>query len=104
VDHANPESGQNNRNFLTFMGFEVVLTQVMPQTSATQAGKVMILFGDMTLAAMIGDRRTINLRRSNQRYFDSDQIGWLGTERVDIVVHDVGDNTTAGPLVGLVGG
>ena len=32
-----------------------------------------------------------------------DQVGVRGTERFHIVAHDLGDGTTAGPLVGLVG-
>jgi HK97 family phage major capsid protein len=92
--------GQLQANYL---GFPVTFAQVLP-TSGSQLGKVMIAFGDMSLAATIGDRRAVGLKRSSQRYFDQDQIGFMGTERVDIVVHDLGDNTTAGPIVGLVGG
>ena len=31
------------------------------------------------------------------------QVAVLGTERVDINVHDLGDNTNAGPLIALIG-
>jgi HK97 family phage major capsid protein len=63
----------------------------------------MMLFGDLSLAATLGDRRVMNLRRSDQRYMDQDQVGFLGSARIDIVVHDCGDNSNAGPIVGLVG-
>src|SRR5207302_1863092 len=86
-----------------YLGFPVTFAHVLP-TSGSQTGKVMIAFGDMQLATTIGDRRTVGLRRSDQRFMDSDQIAFLGTERVDIVVHSLGDSSLAGPVVGLVGG
>lgn len=89
------------RSYPTFLGFPVVITQALPQIATTLTGKVMLLFGDLSLAAAVGDRRVVAVRKSDHRYFDQDQIGVLGTERVDVVAHDVGDNTTAGPIVGL---
>lgn len=83
-----------------YLGFPVVITQKLPDlANATMA----ILFGDMALSSALGERRVVTIKRSDERYFESDQIGLLGTERVDIVNHDLGDNTTAGPLVGLIG-
>jgi HK97 family phage major capsid protein len=86
-----------------FLGFPVQLTQVLPQDTGSLASKIMLLFGDMSLAAAIGDRRQVTLARSLSTYFPTDQVAIRGTERVAINVHDLGDNTTAGPLVGLVG-
>lgn len=83
-----------------YLGFPIVISQKMPVMAN---GVVGILFGDLALAAAIGERRVASIRRSEERYFDQDQIGILGTERVDIVAHDLGDNTTAGPIVALVG-
>jgi HK97 family phage major capsid protein len=87
----------------TFLGFPVQPVQVLPQTSATQIGSVMIAFGDLSLAATLGDRRELRLKFLTERFADTDQIGIIGSERVDIVCHDLGDNQTAGPVVGLVG-
>lgn len=86
-----------------FMGWPVQIANVLPNVGTTLTGSVMLLFGDASLAVALGDRRTINLRSSDTRYIDSDQLAFLGTERIDIVAHDLGDNTTAGPIVGLVG-
>jgi HK97 family phage major capsid protein len=86
-----------------FLGFPVRLTQVMPQVTTSLIGQVMVAFGDLTLAATLGDRRDLRLRFSLDRYMDSDQVGVLGTERFDINVHDLGDNSTAGPVAALVG-
>lgn len=87
-----------------FMGFPVQLTQVMPQAVTALTGQVAVAFGDLALAATIGDRRDVRLRFSTERYMDSDQVGVLGTQRFDINVHDVGDNTTAGPMAALIAG
>jgi HK97 family phage major capsid protein len=87
-----------------FLGFPVQLTQVMPQLTSSLSGQVMVAFGDLSLAATLGDRRELRLRFSTERFMDTDQVGVLGTERFDINVHDVGDNLQAGPIAGLVGG
>jgi HK97 family phage major capsid protein len=85
-----------------YLGFPIVISQKLPAISTTLTTKAMLFFGDLSLAAAMGERRVVSIKRSDERYFDQDQIGLLGTERVDINVHDMGDNTTAGPLVSLV--
>ena len=60
-------------------------------------------YGDLALASTMGDRRGIRFRLSEDRYWELDQIGVKGTERFDIINHDIGDNTTAGPVVALIG-
>ena len=37
------------------------------------------------------------------KYFAEDQIAMIAVERVEFNAHGLGDNTTAGPIVGLVG-
>jgi HK97 family phage major capsid protein len=63
----------------------------------------MLLFGSPSAAMSMGTRRGVTLATSMDRYFESDQIAIRGTERFDIVVHDIGDTATAGPLVALIG-
>jgi HK97 family phage major capsid protein len=86
-----------------YLGFPIIISQTLPAVSTTLANAIMLLFGDLALAAAVGERRVATIRKSDDRYFEQDQVGILGTERVDIVVHDAGDNTTAGPIVGLMG-
>jgi HK97 family phage major capsid protein len=62
----------------------------------------MMLLGDLSQASTLAERRGITIAQT-ERYADQDQLAWRGTERVEIVKHDLGDNTTAGPVVGLVG-
>jgi hypothetical protein len=83
------------------LGFPVVIAQKMPIT-APGSGLVQCHFGDLTKAAMMGERRGVTIKRSDHRYFENDQIGLLGTERFDINVHDMGDTSVAGPLVSMV--
>lgn len=86
-----------------YLGFPIVISQKLAAVSTAINGTIMMLFGDLAKASAMGERRSVSIKRSDERYFDSDQIGLLGTERVDIVNHDLGDNTNAGPIVGLVG-
>ena len=75
----------------------------MPKASATS--QVCCLFGNLRLAARLGDRRmtTIQMSEHALNAFEQDEVVIRGTERFDIVVHDVGNNAgTAGPIVGLI--
>ena len=88
---------------LAFLGHPIVITQVAPAVSTALNNQAMVLFGDLGLASTLGDRRGIQVRRSDDRYFELDQIGMKATTRIDIVVHDAGDGTTAGPIVAGIG-
>jgi HK97 family phage major capsid protein len=87
---------------MRFLGYPVVVTPSLPTSTGDLATEVVLLFGNMRQAVAMGDRRQIRLMLSEHRYYELDQIGLRGTERFDINVHDLGDGTTAGPLVGLV--
>lgn len=84
-----------------YLGFPVILTQKLPLISTTLTGKGMLAFGDMYLAGCLGQRRTVTMARSPDRYMDQDQIGVLGTERFDAVIHDMGDTSNFGALAVL---
>ena len=98
------EAGGNRTDTLTeevkqrLLGFPVVFAQKLP-ISTPGSGKPMFYFGDLSLASALGERRGVTIKRSDHRYFDSDQIGLLGTERFDINNHDLGDTSVAGPIV-----
>lgn len=86
----------------SYNGFPVILTPKLPQIATSLTGQMMIAFGDMYGAAVLGQRRGLTIKRSDERYFDSDQIAVLATERFDAVLHDVGDNVTAGSIAALI--
>ena len=109
---AEVENGALRKSFL---GYEVVISQVMPKVSATS--QVCCLFGNLRMAAHLGDRRhtTIQMSEHALNAFEQDEVVIRGTERFDIVVHDVGDPTPgagpakspqigniAGPVVGMI--
>ncbi len=85
----------------TFLGYPVVISQVLNSTLTTDASKVKVLFGNLRLAATMGTRRAIDVAVSTEYGFATDQIALRATTRFDINVHDVGNNTTPGPIVAL---
>ncbi len=87
-----------------YLGYPIVISQVLPAGAATDYdGQAMCFFGDLSKSSSMGDRRMVKIFPSEHRYMDTDQIAIRGLERVDVVNHDVGDTTTAGPIVALVG-
>lgn len=86
---------------MTFLGYPVVISQVLNATLAADASAIACLFGDLSLAAAMGDRRSISISSSSDRYFEYRQIGIQGVERVDINCHSLGTMTAAGPVIAL---
>ncbi len=85
----------------TLFGYPVEFTQVMRSTHTND--KIGALFGDLSLAASFGDRRATEVQISDSALnaFEQDELAIRGTERFDINVHDVGDSSAAGPVVGF---
>lgn len=92
--------GSTGRNWL---GYPIVVSQVLPTTTSTINDTPMFFFGDLGMAATLGDRRGVRMKLADQLLIQNDQIVIQGTTRLDISVHDVGDASTAGPIVALVG-
>jgi len=87
-----------------YAGFPIVTSPVLPAGAATDySGEVMIAFGNLMMSSKFGAKREIRIQILTERYAERDQIGIKGTERFHIVNHDLGSNTVAGPMVGLVG-
>lgn len=87
----------------SFMGYPIIVSQVLPATASTINATTMLLFGDLSMAATMGDRREFTFAQSSDYKFAEDQIAVKATERIDINVHDYGDTTNAGPIVALIG-
>lgn len=86
---------------LRYLGYPVEITQKLNSTLTAQTSTKLVVFGDLSMGAMFGDRRSLDVKTSEDRYFDTDQIAVRGIERFDINVHDAGDADTAGPIVVL---
>lgn len=82
-----------------FLGAPVEITQKMPTAEADTT--VCALYGDFSLAAEFGDRRQTTIAMSEHYSFANDVVDIRGTQRFDIVVHDIGNASVAGPVVGL---
>lgn len=86
-----------------YLGYPIVVSQKMPTATTDISDTAMILFGDFSKSSIIGDRRGFTVQVLNERYAEYDQIGIVATERMDIVHHDLGSTTAAGPVVALIG-
>lgn len=93
----------NGKPARSYLGYPIVIDQSLPTTTGDLSDVPMLYFGDLSLAAKMGDRRGVRLKTLDQLYAAQGQIGIIADERFDIAVHDIGDTTTAGPLVALMG-
>ena len=79
-------------------GYPVYVSDQMP---ADAADKAAALFGNFAQGVIIGDRQGVDIAMSDSRYFDEDVMAVRSTVRYDINVHDAGDGSNAGAVVGL---
>lgn len=98
---GNTVSNLNGGTGLSFLGYPVVLSQVCNSTLSAQVSTVVALFGDLRLGTTFGDRAGVAVDLSTDRYFEQDQIAIRGKERFDIVAHDLGTGSAAGPIVAI---
>ncbi len=82
-----------------FLGYEVVLSDDMPSTTA--AATVCCAFGNFDRAVLLGERNEVRIATSEHIAFQTDQTAVRGTVRYDIAVHEAGDTSDAGAIVAL---
>lgn len=88
----------------SYLGAEIVTSQVLPSNTSTDYSSLpMLLYGDLGMAALMGEGRGFRVETSTHVGFTSDVIYMRACSRVDINVHNVGDTTNAGPIVALMG-
>ena len=75
-----------------YLGDPIEKVQIMTKYAAgdTITGKMVLAYGDLSSALVMGDRRELTIRQSTERYFEFDQIAILGTARFDIVPANCG--------------
>lgn len=83
-----------------FMGYPVKFNDVMRTTASTD--QVVALFGDLTKSTHYGVRKEMTIRSSTERYIEYDQTFFQAICRFDVVTSDIGDTSTAGPVVALI--
>lgn len=86
---------------LTFMGYPVVLVNVMDSTLGSNVNKIVALFGDMAMAGALGVRQGYNLRVSQERFVEYDQTLVTGVVRANAVFHSLGSTSEPGPVIAL---
>jgi HK97 family phage major capsid protein len=86
----------------TFLGSPVVLTDRLP-SGADSTGAIMALYGNMANSSYYGIRQAIEIASSDQVNFLSDQTVIRAVARVAITHANLGSDTVAGPMIGLVG-
>jgi len=84
----------------TYLGYPVEFTQVMPKVEGNS--QICTIFGNLRMGTYLGDRRQLTIAQSREAFFEEDQLGIRGTERVAPTVFGVGDTTNAGPICGLI--
>ena len=89
----------------SYLGYPIVTSEAMPAGAATDyTDLVMALFGRFDMSTSIGSRRGIEIQVLQERYAELGQLGIIGTERFDIVTHDLGSTTVKGPVAAVYGG
>jgi HK97 family phage major capsid protein len=77
-----------------YLGYQIMTSEAMPKVTSSLQNKVMFLFGRFDLASSVGNRRGIEMLTLVERYAELGQIGLIGTERFDLVIHDLGTTST----------
>jgi HK97 family phage major capsid protein len=80
-------------------GYPVEFVHCMPYEAANS--QVCALLGDLKLGAYLGERKGLEIARSDEVLFGNDQIAIRGVERIDVAAHGVGDADEPGAIVGL---
>lgn len=91
-------------NRARFLGYPVRMVHSMYSSPAAGTDKVMALFGDLSLAAAFGIRRGVQIKKSEDRYIEYDQLAIVGFSRAGVAALDLGTATEAGGVVAVTGG
>jgi HK97 family phage major capsid protein len=97
--NTNVTLSEGVRSMPMFLGYPVVFTQAMPAADAVSTFQAYL--GDLSMAAHLGVRRGVTVASDSSVYFASDQIGVRATERCAINVHERGDASKPGAIIGL---
>lgn len=98
---GNTQNDVQNALGLRFMGYPVVLVNAMDSVLGADAAKTKVLFGDLELGAIYGDRKAMTIRTSQDRYAELDQTLMVAVNRFDIAVHGVGSTTEVGAVIAM---
>ena len=99
----------NNGPVTYYMGYPIIVNDVMNTTNSVGASTYAtgftagaapdVLFGDFEQASKMLLFKSLAIDTSSDRYFDQYAMAFRGVVQFDVNVHDVGNSTTAGPVV-----
>ena len=84
-----------------FLGFPVRTVTAMTSGAGQHPGEVACLFGDFAQACTYGNRRTVSIRTSTDRFMEYDQLLTYASTRNSMVAHELGSTTDPGSLIAL---
>lgn len=90
----------SNRKDRFLLGYPVEFIGCMPSVAGDS--QICAILADLELGAILGERRILEIARSEDYLFGNDLTAIRGTQRIDISAHGVGDTEEAGPIVGLI--
>jgi HK97 family phage major capsid protein len=86
---------------MRFLGYPVVISQVLPTALTSTTSTILAYFGDLRMGAIFGRRRGLSIQADSSFYFNQDAIAIRATQRFDINVHERGTASEAGAIVAL---
>lgn len=88
-----------------YLGYPIVVSQVLPTSTGDLSDLAMIFFGDLSMSSSLAERRGIRIARSDEYRWINDDVSLKVTERIDIINHDIGSSTAGdvGAIVSLNG-
>jgi HK97 family phage major capsid protein len=96
---------QNGVPVKRFLGYDVVISQVLPNTADT--AEIVCLFGDLRMGSMLGDRKGGQIAMSTDAtvggvsVFGTDQIAMLYVTRFGINNHSLGSSSAVETFAAL---
>lgn len=84
-------------------GYGIQTSPAMPKQETALTAEAMILFGDLAMGVIFGDRRGMTMMVDPYSLSSYQQVKIISSERFDINCHGVGDAENAGPVVALIG-
>lgn len=86
-----------------YAGYDIATSPTMPKVATDLSNVVMVLFGDLRMGVVFGDRRRFTLMVDPYSLSSNQQTKLISSQRFDINCHGIGDTSLAGPIVSLIG-
>jgi HK97 family phage major capsid protein len=82
----------------SFLGYPVVISQVLNSTLSAQASAKVAVFGDLSMGCLFGSRDDLMVETNASAEWVHDRVLIKGTTRWNVVCHSFDSASTAGPV------